>query len=309
MFKRTILLVGAFALSFGMMIGCSSSEEGNKNGAELSGTVKIDGSSTVYPITQAMAEEFMMENPEVEVNVSTSGTGGGFEKWVKGEIDINNASRPIKDEETNKAKENNIEPIEIPVAFDGITVVVNKDNDFVDELTMEELKKIWEPDSKVKSWKDVRSDFPDKPIKLYGPGTSSGTFDYFTDEVVGEEGKSRTDYQQSEDDNVLITGVAGDEYSLGYFGYHYYIENKDKLKAVKIKADADAVEPTEETINDGSYKLSRPVFIYPNKQALQKKEVKAFIEYYLTDGKELIPSVGYILMPEEEYEKALELIK
>ncbi|GAB7388609.1 PstS family phosphate ABC transporter substrate-binding protein [Bacillaceae bacterium] len=278
-----------------------------EGGAQLSGDVKIDGSSTVYPITEAVAEEFMAVHPDVNVTVNVSGTGGGFKKWVSGETDINDASRPIKEEEAAQAKENGIEPVEIPVAYDGITVVVNPQNDWVDHLTVEELKKIWEPNSKVKKWSDIRPDWPNEEIKLYGPGTESGTFAYFTEAINGEEGASRTDYQASEDDNTLVTGVSGDKYALGYFGYAYYVENKDKLKAVPIDGGKGPVEPTEQTINDGSYSpLSRPVFIYVSSKALaEKPQVKAFVEFYLKEGKELVPEIGYIKLPEEKYEEGL----
>ena len=227
----------------------------------------------------------MAVNSGVKVTVSESGTGGGFEKWTLGETDINDASRQIKDEEKEAGAKNGIEPLEILIGYDGISVVVNKDNDFVDELTFDELKKIWEPDSKVKTWKDVRSEWPDEPIKLYGPGTASGTFDYFTEAIVGEEGKSRTDYTASEDDNTLVQGVAGDKYALGCFGYSYYVENTDKMKAVKLKKENEAVEPTQETINDGTYPLSRDIYLYVSNKALEQPEVKAFVKFYLTEGR------------------------
>jgi phosphate transport system substrate-binding protein len=314
MLKKGLILGSVFALAFGAVVGCSSGQAGNKNQAgtekQLSGTIRIDGSSTVYPISQAVAEEFMKENPGVKVTVGESGTGGGFKKWVNGELEIADASRPIKDEEKAKAKEKGIEPVEIPVAHDGITVVVNKENKFVDSLTVDELKKIWEPNSKVKTWKDVRPEWPAEPIKLYGPGTASGTFEYFTEEIVGEKGKSRTDYTASEDDNVLVKGVEGDKNSLGYFGYAYYLENKDKLKVVKIDAGKGAIEPTDQTIKDGTYApLSRPLFIYPSKKALEKPEVKAFVKFYLETGKDLVKEVGYIPLDDADYQKSLGLVK
>lgn len=304
--KKGILFVVS-ALVFGALVGCGG---GNK-GSGLTGTVKIDGSSTVYPITQAMAEEFMIANPGVNVTVSESGTGGGFKKWINSETDINDASRKIKEEEASQAAKNKIEPIEIPVAYDGISVVVNKENTWVDSLTYEELKKIWEPNSKVKLWSDVRPEWPKEPIKLYGPGTASGTFEYFTEEVVGEAKASRTDYTASEDDNTLIKGVAGDKNALGYFGYAYYIENKDQLKIVKIEKEAGqgAVEPTDQTINNGSYSLSRPVYIYVNSESLKRPEVKAFVQFYLEYAKEIAKEVGYIALPDDQYSKSLELVK
>ncbi|WP_425437241.1 PstS family phosphate ABC transporter substrate-binding protein [Melghirimyces profundicolus] len=307
--KKSLQIAGALVLSLSLVVGCSSNNPnaGGEGGGEgLSGKIKIDGSSTVYPVTSAVAEEFMKKNPGVDVTVSQSGTGGGFEKWAKKETDLSDASRPIKDEEKEAAEKAGLEPIEVEVAKDGITVVVNKENDFVDKLTVDQLKKIWEPNSKVKTWKDVNPEWPDKPIKLYGPGTSSGTFDYFTEEIVGEEGKSRTDYTQSEDDNTLVQGVAGDKNALGYFGYAYYEENKDKLKAVPIDAGKGAVEPTEETIQSGKYApLSRPIFVYASKQAMEKEHIKKFMEFYLTEGKELVPEVGYIKLKDEKYEEEL----
>lgn len=270
-------------------------------GDQLSGTIRIDGSSTVYPITQAIAEEFMGENPGVNVTVGVSGTGGGFEKFTRGEIEISDASRPIKDEEKARAEENGIAYTELEVALDGIAVVVNQQNDWVDHLTVEELKKIWEPNSKVKKWSDIRPGWPDQPINLYGPGTDSGTFDYFTDEIVGEEGASRTDYTASEDDNQLVTGVANDKYALGYFGYAYYVENKDKLRAVPIDAGNGPVEPNDETVAKGTYKpLSRPLFIYINNEAYKTRpEVKAFVDYYLEVVKDVASEVGYIALKDD----------
>ncbi|MFC4075754.1 PstS family phosphate ABC transporter substrate-binding protein [Salinithrix halophila] len=314
MLKKSLTVAGALVLSLSLAVGCQSNantQGGGEGGDKLSGTIKIDGSSTVYPISQAVAEEFMKKHPGVNVTVAQSGTGGGFEKWTKKETDLSDASRPIKDDEKKKAEKNGLEPVEIPVANDGITVVVNKENDFVKELSVEDLKKIWKPDSKVKTWKDVKPEWPDKPIKLYGPGTSSGTFGYFTEEVVGEEGKSRTNYTQSEDDNTLVQGVAGDKYSLGYFGYAYYEENKDKLKAVKIDGGKGAVAPTDKTIADGTYApLSRPIFVYADKKSLnERKEIKEFMKFYLTTGKELVSEVGYIPLPEDQYKKGLEMIE
>lgn len=318
--KRTALigfmLAGTLLLAAcgGGAQGGSGSEETGAGGGNLSGTIKIDGSSTVYPITQAVAEEFMAENSGVNIPVGVSGTGGGFEKFSRGETDISNASRPIKDEEKAKAKENGIEYTELTVAIDGISVVVNPQNDWVDHLTVDELKKIWEPNSKVKKWSDIRPGWPDEPIKLYGPGTDSGTFDYFTGEIVGEEGASRTDYTASEDDNQLVTGVANDKYALGYFGYSYYVENKDKLKAVPIDAGNGPVEPTDETIANGTYKpLSRPIFIYVNNEAYKTRpEVKAFVDYYLEVVKEIAPEVGYIALQDDvlaEQKAKLEQLK
>lgn len=273
----------------------------------LSGDVTIDGSSTVEPISSAVAEEFGAANAGVHVTVGTSGTGGGFKKFCAGETDISDASRPIKSEEIEAAKAKGIEFIELPVAFDGLSVVVNPQNDWVDKLTVEELKKIWEPGSKITNWKDVRPGFPDVPLKLYGPGTDSGTFDYFTDAIVGEEGSCRSDFSPSEDDNVLVQGVAGDKGALGYFGYAYYVENQDKLKLVPIQdGDAAPVAPSEETINNGTYTpLSRPLFIYVSRAAADKPQVEAFVRFYLDNVSALLSEVGYVPLPDA----AMELIR
>jgi len=305
--RKSLQAAGALVLSLSLVVGCSSNNPNAKeNGGGLSGKIQIDGSSTVYPVSQAVAEEFMKKNPGVNITVSQSGTGGGFEKWAKQETDLSDASRQIKEEEKKNAEKAGLDPIEVPVAKDGITVVVNKENDFVDKLTVEQLKKIWEPNSKVKTWKDVNPEWPDEPIKLYGPGTSSGTFDYFTEEIVGEEGKSRTDYTQSEDDNTLVQGVTGDKNALGYFGYAYYKENKEKLKAVPIDAGKGAVTPTDETIQSGKYApLSRPIYVYASKQAMEKEHIKKFMEFYLTEGKELVPKVGFVPLKDEKYQASL----
>ncbi|MFO7263349.1 MAG: PstS family phosphate ABC transporter substrate-binding protein, partial [Bacillota bacterium] len=237
----------------------------------------------------------------VNVTVGFSGTGGGFKKSTAGEIDISNASRPIKEEELAMAEQNGIEFIELQVAIDGLSVVVNPANDFVDYLTVEELKKIWEPNSTVKYWSDVRPEWPQEEIKLYGPGPDSGTFDYFTEAVVGESGASRADYTASEDDNVLVTGVAGDKYSLGYFGYAYYEANKDKIKAVPIDGGNGPVEPTVENINQGAYTpLSRPVYIYVNKEYYDTRpELQTFVQYYMDIVNDIAQEVGFVPLPED----------
>lgn len=292
----------AATLAAALVLGaCGGGGAGGGEGGQLSGTITIDGSSTVYPITQAVAEEFMAEHPGVNVTVGVSGTGGGFQKFTRGEIEISNASRPIEADEQAAAEEAGIEYTELQVALDGIAVVVNPQNDWVDHLTVGELKRIWEPNSTVRTWRDVRPEWPDEPIRLYGPGTDSGTFDYFTEAVVGKEGASRTDYTASEDDNQLVTGVANDKYALGYFGFAYYVENRDKLRAVPIDGGRGPVEPTEETIASGSYTpLSRPLFIYVNNEAYRTRpEVRAFVDYYLEVVGELAPEVGYIPLPDE----------
>ncbi|MDH5762459.1 MAG: PstS family phosphate ABC transporter substrate-binding protein [Nitrospinota bacterium] len=277
---------------------------------ELKGTVKVDGSSTVFPITEAVAEEFGMlkEHRRVRVTVGVSGTGGGFKKFLAGETDINDASRPIKQQEINKAQKNGIQYLELPVAYDGLSVVVNKANTWVDYLTVAELHKIWKPGSTVKTWKDIRPNWPDQKIQLYGPGTDSGTFDYFTETINGKSQASRSDFTKSEDDNVLVNGVAGDKGSLGYFGFAYYVENKDKIKVVPVKqGDNKPVAPTLTTINNGSYApLSRPIFIYVNLHSAKKPEVREFIRFYLKHAKELAKEVGYVPLTDQEYQKYLD---
>ena len=272
---------------------------------ELEGTVKIDGSSTVYPVTQAMAEEFSYVNPRVRVTVGVSGTGGGMEKFTIGETDISNASREIKPSELAKAEENGIEITRFTVAYDGITVVINPQNDWAEDMTVEELQRIWEPGSSVKTWSDVRPEWPNEEIELYGPGADSGTFDYFTGAIVGNESESRADYTASEDDNVLVQGVSGSKYALGYFGYAYFEENQDKLKAVAV----NGVKPTPETIETNQYKpLSRPLFIYVNNAKVSEKpEVEAFLNFYFESAQELIPMVGYV--PLTSYEEQLNKVE
>ncbi len=295
---RIALLGTAFLL---VLSACSSksSDADQQDTATLQGKVVIDGSSTVYPLTEAVAEEFMRQYPDVRVSVNYSGTGAGFKKFLRGEIDINDASRPIKPSEAQQAKQKGIEYLEFEVARDGITVVVNPQNDWVDYLTVDELRKIWAPESqgKITNWNQIRPNWPDQKLTLYGPGTASGTFDFFTEAILGESGHSRGDYIASEDDNVLVQGVAGDKGALGYFGYAYYYENKDKLKAVPIKPDdtSEAVLPTPETIRSGTYRpLSRPLFIYVRKDALKKPAVAEFVRFYLQHTEELAPQVGYI---------------
>ncbi|WP_020166442.1 MULTISPECIES: PstS family phosphate ABC transporter substrate-binding protein [Methylotenera] len=268
--------------------------------------VKIDGSSTVYPITEAVAEEYQIAT-KVKVTVGISGTGGGFKKFCRGETDVQNASRPILKKEMDACKEAGIQYIELPVAYDGLTVVVNKNNDFVKSLTVEELKTMWEPaaQGKIKSWKQVNPAFPDTPLKLFGAGSDSGTFDYFTEAIVGKAKSSRGDYTASEDDNVLVQGVQSDKGGLGYFGFAYFEENQDKLKAVPIvaKKGAAAVMPSFETVKNGTYQpLARPLFIYVNAaSAAFKPEIKAFVNFYLENAPTLVKEVKYIPLPANEY--------
>ena len=278
--------------------------------AVLKGNIEIDGSSTVFPITQAIAEEFRKTQPQVQVPVGISGTGGGFKRFVVGETDISDASRPITAAEADLATKNGIQYIELTVAYDGLSVLVNKSNTFVTCLTTAELKKIWDTGSAVKTWNQVRPEFPADPIRLYGPGTDSGTFDYFTEVINGKAKQSRADYTASEDDNVLVQGIAGDKNSLGYFGFAYFEENQDKLKLVGVDSGKGCVQPATQTINDGTYApLSRPLFIYVNRKSLARPEVRAFVEYYLKNGAKLSAEVGYVALPAKVYDDGMAKIK
>ena len=280
-----------------------------KQGTALSGTIEIDGSSTVFPITEAVAEEFNKVAPQVRVNVGVSGSGGGFKRFTVGETDVSDASRPIKDNEIAVAKENGIEYFEFLVGVDGLSVMVSPQNDFVECLTVEQLHEIWKPESMVKDWSDLDPVWPNKKINLYGPGTDSGTFDYFTEEVNGEAGLSRADYTASEDDNVLVQGIRGDRNALGYFGYAYYAENMDKLKLVAVDSGEGCMIPSVETIADGTYSpLSRPLFIYVSRTSLSRPEVKAFVEFYMENGAELTAEVGYVPLSAQDYQNNLELV-
>lgn len=271
---------------------------------EYRGRINIDGSSSVYPITEAVAEEFRILNSDIRVTVGVSGTGGGFKKFSRGETDISNASRPIKDSEIEACKANNISFIEIPVAYDGLAVVVSPSNDFVDYLTVEELKKMWEPAAQrtINSWKQIRETFPDVPLRLYGAGTSSGTYDYFTEAIMGKAKSSRGDYTASEDDNVLVQGVSSDKGALGFFGLGYYAENKNKLKLVGIDAGKGIVFPTDSTVRTGFYApLSRPEFIYVNSKSATNPVVQEFVKFYLENASYLVKEVGYVPLPDEVY--------
>ncbi len=276
------------------------------------GLIKIDGSSTVYPITEAVAEEFQKAvRGKTKVTVGISGTGGGFKKFCRGETDISDASRPILKKEMEECKKNGISYIELPVAFDALTVIINPKNTWAEELTVAELKKMYEPaaQGKVNNWNQIRPSFPNAPLKLAGAGADSGTFDYFTEAVVGKAKSSRGDYLATEDDNVTIQFVARDPHAIGYLGLAYYVENKDKVKAVAIKADekSPAIHPSLETVNNGTYQpLSRPLFIYVNAKSAQNPEVKAFVEYYLKNGARLAKEVGYVDLPAKAYTMALE---
>jgi len=285
---------------------------GGNGGAEsdLSGNIEIDGSSTVYPITEAVAEEFRAEAPDVRVTVGVSGTGGGFQKFSRGTIDIVNASREINPAEASQAEENGISYVELPVAYDGLTVVVHPENDWAKDITAEELKKIWEPAAQgtIKTWNQIRPEWPDRPLRLYGPGVESGTYDYFTEAIVGESHSSRGDYTASEDDNVLVQGVSTDPNALGFFGYAYYEENKGKLKAIPVDDGDDsngagAILPSIETVKDGSYApLSRPLYIYVSSNIADNPAGVEFVNFYLDNAAVLSEEVGYIPLPAELYE-------
>ncbi|MFA5891081.1 MAG: PstS family phosphate ABC transporter substrate-binding protein [Actinomycetota bacterium] len=295
---RRIAFVAALAVVAAGSVACGGSGSG---GNGLTGTILADGSSTVFLIAEAFAEEFKREHPGVDITVGESGTGGGFKKFCNGETDISDASRPISDEEKAACKAKGIEFVDLEIARDGLSVVVNNDNTWAKCLTVSELKKIWEPNSKITNWKQIRSAFPDQKLKLYGPGTASGTFDYFTKAIVGVEKSSRTDYSASEDDNVLVTGVAGDKGSLGYFGYAYFSENRDKLNIVGVDSGSGCVTPSDATVRDGTYSpLSRPLFIYVKKSSIARPEVKAFVEFALNSVNGLLPDIGYTALSEAQ---------
>jgi len=267
--------------------------------------VTVDGSSTVFPITEAVAEEFQKEKKgAVRVTVGISGTGGGFKKFCRGEIDISDASRPIKKSEMEECAKAGIKYIELPIAYDALTVVIHPQNSWAKTLTVADLKKMWEPDAqgKITSWNQVRSDFPDVPLKLYGPGTDSGTFEYFTEAIVGKAKASRADYTASEDDNTLVQGVSRDKGGLGYFGYAYYAENTKKLAAASIDAGKGPVAPSEKTVEDGTYvPLARPIFIYVSEKAIEKPEVREFVNFYLQHAPKLVKEVKYVPLPANIY--------
>jgi len=300
------LLFGLLILTTVAGCGRDTSQQGQTAAPAV---IAIDGSSTVFPIGEAVAEEFQRANQGARVTVGTSGTGGGFQKFCRGETDMSNASRPIKASEADACRAAGIEFIELPVAYDGLSVVVHPNNTWATSMTAAELKKLWEPSAqgRIMRWSQVRPGWPDREIRLYGPGTDSGTFDYFTEAVNGKAQASRGDFTASEDDNVLVQGVSGDENALGYFGYAYYEENKSRLKLVAIddgKPDngAGPILPSEETVRNGSYSpLSRPMFMYVNKAKLQQRpEIRAFVDFMLNNGGALIRDVGYVPLSDAE---------
>jgi phosphate transport system substrate-binding protein len=304
---RTILLALLLPLA---LAGCGGERGGGDRGgaggdSDLSGSVAVDGSSTVGPLATAAAEQFRGQHPKVRVTVGVSGTGGGFERFCAGETDLSTASRPIKDEEKQACEKRKIEFTEFQVANDALTVVVNKGNDWADCLTVEQLRAIWDRGSKVRSWKDVDPKFPAEPIKLYGPGTDSGTFDYFTDEINGEEGRSRSDYAASEDDNVVVQGVAGDKGALGYFGLSYFEQNAGKLKAIAIDGGDGCVAPSVDAAQGGEYKpLSRPLYLYAKNASLERPEVKAFMQFLIENEQSIAEAAQFVPLTDEQLAQA-----
>ena len=289
------LALALFALPIAL---AASMQTSDADLSKLTGQIKVDGSSTVYPITEAVAEDFQAQAPKTRPTVGISGTGGGFKRFCSGETDISNASRPITKTELEMAKSNKIEFVEIPIAFDGIAVVVNPTNTWVTQLNVEQLKKIFTADSPAKKWSDLNPSWPGDTIKVFSPGTDSGTFDYFKEVTVGTSGKIRSDLSVSEDDNVLVTGVAGDKNAIGYFGFAYYIENASKLKLIPIDGGKGAIAPSDKTIMDGTYSpLSRPLFIYVNAKSAARPEVAAFVDYFVLNTAALSKEVGYTALP------------
>ncbi len=302
--KKKLLLSTVVALSL-LALTCTAFARGEKKGeAELSGSVKIAGSSTVYPVSVAVAEEFNKMYPNVEIPVQSTGTGGGFKNFfIPGKTDINDASRRMKDSEVEKARANGIEPYEFQVGIDAITIVMNPDADWVDNLTVEQLAHIWRPDNPAQKWSDVEPGWPDEKIELYGPTSASGTFDFFTEKIIGEEGASRSDYQGTEQDNTIVQAVSGSKYAMGYFGMAYYLENRDKVKVIKL----EGVKPSIETAKSGKYSpLSRPLFIYVSSESLKRPEVERFVRYYLQQtSTDLIKEIGYVPMTEDDMNRNL----
>ena len=302
--KKSALLASITSVAL-VGAACGNNEEGGaaEGGDALSGKVVMDGSSTVFPIMEAVAEEYSAEQPEVEVTVGVSGTGGGFKRFVTGETDFSNASREIKEEEAAEAEKNGVEFTQLSVALDGLSLVVNPANDWAQDITIEELNKMW-TDTSIKTWKDVRSDWPDEEISFFAPGKDSGTFDFFNEAVL-DDTDIREDAQLSEDDNVLVTGVAGTEGAIGFFGYAYYIENQDTLRAMAV----EGVEPTPETINDLSYPLSREIYTYVNNASLKDKEqVAEFARFMNENAGALSEEVGYVGMEQARYDENMKMI-
>jgi phosphate transport system substrate-binding protein len=313
--NRALMALAAVAVGVGGLAaaGCGDDDEGSGGGGgeELSGTITIDGSSTVAPLSEAAAELFQQENPGVRITVGTSGTGGGFEKFCRGETDISDASRPIKDEEIAACESNGIAWEQLAVANDGLTVAINPENDWATCLTVEEVRKMWDVGSKVNNWSQVRDGFPDVPLTLYGPGTDSGTFDYFTEAINGEEGRIRRDYNNiGEDDNAAVTGVSGERGGSGFIPLSYVEENADKVKAAEIDNGDGCVGPSAETVQNGTYTpLGRQLFVYPSDKALARPEVDAFLRFYIERNDEIAERALFIPLNDEQRQQALEKVE
>lgn len=309
---RLVLLAGGTLLAMGGCVedasttsteGGAGTESASGSGANDPETIMIDGSSTVWPVSMAMAEAFEGGNVEV---AAPSGTSGGFKKFMTGEIDINDASREIKEGELETCRENGIEPLELTVAIDGISIVVNKENTWCDSLTFDQLKALWEPGSTVQTWKDLNPEWPDEPIKLFGPDADSGTFEYFTERVVEQKKQCRDDYEPATDDNVLVKGVSGNRYALGYFGYGYYLKARKDLKGIAVAGPdgGEPVSPTAKTIESYEYPLARPVFIYVNEDRLSDKNMPEFLQFYLGDGQKLVSKAGCVRVSDDVLAKS-----
>ncbi len=307
---KTLIKLSVLTATMVFIVISCKNQPGKSTKETLSGTINIDGSSTVYPLSEAVAEEFRAGYPDVNVTIGSSGTGAGFKKFARGETDISDASRPIKESEMQSCRENNITYEELMVALDGISIMVNPENTWIEDITVEELKKVWEVNSTVKKWNDIRPEWPEEDIHLYGPNTAHGTYDFFTEAVLGESGASRSDYNAVADYNVGIQGISTDKYSLGYFGLAYYEENKDKLKLIGVDNGNGPIKPSLETVKEGTYApLSRPLFIYVNNTSVTRNEVVTFVNFYIENAAELAKEVGYIPLPQDEYENQLTRFK
>lgn len=295
--KVNSLILFAFIL----FMACNSQTKTKPK--ELSGVIKIDGSSTVFPITESITKEFRKLQPNVKINVGISGTGGGFRKFSRGESDISDASRSIKPREIELCKENNLQYIDLKIAYDGLAIIVNHHNNWVNDITLEELKMIWEPGAqgKIMKWSQIRPEWPDEEIHLFGPGIASGTYDFFTEAVIGKSGYSRGDFTASEDDNVLVEGIAGDRLGLGFFGLAFFEENQDKLKLVPVNTGNGPISPDSETVSNGTYALSRPLFLYINDKSAARDEIQEYIKFYLKHASKTSGNVGYVPLPQIEY--------
>lgn len=307
---KTLKILFAIAIATSIA-SCGSSESNQNNGGEeaLNGTIKIDGSSTVYPVSEAVAEEFRAEAPEVQVTIGSSGSGAGFKKFARGETDISDASRAIKESEINSCTDAGIQFTEVTVAYDGLAVFVNKDNDWISSMTVQDLKKLWQPESEgvLTRWNQLNPEWPDEEIHLFGPSTAHGTYDYFTEEIMGESGSSRSDYTACADYNVMVQGVSTDKYALGYVGLAYVESNADALKVVAIDNGNGPILPNKETVSQGTYvPLGRSLFMYVKTASMQRPEVKAFVNFYLDHAAELAEDVGYIKLPAEMYSQQKE---